>query len=170
MRALGVGYFSDLVHANFDSFANPAIPHFVCLVMHLDWKASDISTPTWSDWDAITKLRMSLLWLPQTNTFESRTSLELQQVYFVISSRIGLSGDASGGLGDPFCFGFFPKEKHNKGEGSKKAKKTKQRTKKYKEHRTQQRRRNNEWKHTKRASDGHFKKCKNGVKIASRAF
>ena len=52
-------------------------------------------------------------------------------------------------FGCSFLFRFFAKETHNTGEESKRAKRTKQRTKKYKEHRMHQRRRNNDWKHTK---------------------
>ena len=60
---------------------------------------------------------MPLLRLPKPAVFEARIGLELQQVYFEFSKRIALSGDASRGLGDPFCFGFPQrKTRHRRGE------------------------------------------------------
>ena len=52
---------------------------------------------------------MTSIW-PKTNTFEARTTAELQQVYFAISKRIASSGCANRSLGVPFCSGFSPKK------------------------------------------------------------
>ena len=107
-----------------EPFANPAIPHFVPPA-----HVGVVIAKTKSIWG-------------NTRVGASTSVFRIFKAYCFergCKSRFGWS----------FLLRFFPKEKHNTGEESKRAKRTKQRTKKYKEHRMHQRRRNNDWKHTK---------------------